>query len=264
MSSYNALQFTIRHPQSHGLTLDLGYTFSKSLDMGSLTERANEFSGDPLGGGLSAIQNTWRPKLNKAVSDFDTHSLFTADWAYAVPVGRGKAVFGNANRVADFFVGGWQFAGVARWTSGLPFSVNEPGWSTNWQLEGAGVVTGQVKLQKHISGGYPQIFAGDTANTINNQVETGTPIRLPYPGEAGERNFFRGDGYEDIDASLAKIWSITERMKLKFAAETYNISNTPRFDTAGLNTQLTNSTLGYYSSELTTYRRMQFGLRLDF
>jgi hypothetical protein len=264
MSSYNALQFSIRHPQSHGLTTDIGYTFSKSLDLGSLTERANEFSSDALGGGLSAIQNTWRPKLNKAVSDFDTHSLFTADWAYLLPIGRGKAVFGGANRVADALVGGWQFAGLARWTSGLPFSVNEPGWSTNWQLEGAGVVTGKVQLKKHISGGFPQIFAGDSATTINNQVETGTPIRLPYPGEAGQRNHFRGDGYTDIDSSLSKTWSLTERAKLKFAAEVYNLSNTPRFDVAQLNTQLTNSSLGYYSAELTTYRRMQFGLRLDF
>jgi len=264
MSSYNALQFTLRHPQSHGLTTDIGYTFSKSLDLGSLTERANEFSSDPLGGGLSAIQNTWRPKLNKAVSDFDTHSLFTADWAYLLPFGRGKAVLGGANRVADALVGGWQFAGLGRWTSGLPFTVNEPGWTTNWQLEGAGVQTAPVQLKKHISGGFPQIFAGDTAATINGQVETGTPIRLPYPGEAGERNFYRGDGYLDIDSSLSKSWSVTERAKLKFAAEVYNISNTPRFDVARLNTQLTNNSLGYYSTELTTYRRMQFGLRIDF
>jgi hypothetical protein len=264
MSSYNALQFSIRHPQSHGLTMDIGYTFSKSLDMGSLTERANEFSSDALGGGLSAIQNTWKPKLNKAVSDFDTHSLFTADWAYLLPFGRGKAVLGGANRVANALVGGWQFAGLGRWTSGLPFSVNEPGWTTDWQLEGAGVVTAPVQLKKHISGGFPQIFAGSSAVTINNQVETGTPIRLPYPGEAGERNHFRGDGYTDIDSSLSKSWSLTERAKLKFAAEVYNISNTPRFDVAGLNTQLTNSSLGYYSTELTTYRRMQFGLRIDF
>jgi hypothetical protein len=264
MSSYNALQFTIRHPQSHGLTTDIGYTFSKSLDMGSLTERANEFSSDPLGGGLSAIQNTWRPKLNKAVSDFDTRGLFTADWAYALPIGRGKAILGGANRIADSLVGGWQWAGLGRWTTGLPFSVSEPGWSTNWQLEGAGVVTSPIELKKHILNGFPQIFAGNTASTINSQVESGTPIRLPYPGEAGERNKFRGDGYVDIDSSLSKTWSITERTKLKFAAEVYNISNTPRFDVAGLNTQLTNSSLGYYSTELTTYRRMQFGLRLDF
>jgi hypothetical protein len=42
-SSYNALQFTLRHPASHGLTVDVSYTFSKSLDLGSETERSNIF-----------------------------------------------------------------------------------------------------------------------------------------------------------------------------------------------------------------------------
>ena len=45
-SSYHALQFTLRHPSSHGLTTDVSYTLSKSLDMGSGVERANEFSAD--------------------------------------------------------------------------------------------------------------------------------------------------------------------------------------------------------------------------
>jgi Carboxypeptidase regulatory-like domain len=264
VSSYNALQFTLRHPQSHGFTTDVSYTFSKSIDMGSLTERANEFSNDPGGGGLSAIQNTWRPKLNKAVSDFDTHSLITADWAYALPFGRGKPMLDGISRVGEFFIGGWQWAGLGRWTSGLPFTVNEPGWSTDWQLEGAGVQTGPVKLNKHISGGFPQIFDANTANAINGTVKSGTPIRMPYPGEAGDRNHYRGDGYIDIDSSLSKVWNLTERAKLKFAGEVYNISNTPRFDVLGLGTQLTSGNLGYYSSELTQYRRIQLGLRIDF
>jgi hypothetical protein len=50
-SSYNAMQLTLRHPSSHGLTTDLSYTWSKSLDMGSGVERANEFSSDSFGGG---------------------------------------------------------------------------------------------------------------------------------------------------------------------------------------------------------------------
>jgi hypothetical protein len=55
-------------------------------------------------------------------------------------------------------------------------------------------------------------------------------------------------------------------MKLKFAAEVYNVGNNVRFDDSplGLNSNLTSGTFGAYGSMLTTYRRMQFGLRLDF
>jgi hypothetical protein len=262
-SSYNALQFTLRHPQSHGFTMDLGYTFSKSMDMGSLNQAA-AISSDLGFGQLSLIRNTWNPKLNRAVSDFDTHQLFTADWVYVLPVGRGKAVLGASGRFLDAIAGGWQWAGLGRWTSGLPFTLAEPGWTTDWEDPSGGVVTGSVKLQKHIVGGSPQVFAGDTASTINNGIRAGTPIRLPYPGEAGQRNNFRGDGYLGIDSSLTKTWSLPERAKLKFAWEVYNVSNTPRFDVFGLGNQLTAANLGYYGRELTTYRRMQFGLRLEF
>jgi hypothetical protein len=55
-------------------------------------------------------------------------------------------------------------------------------------------------------------------------------------------------------------------MKMKFAAEVYNIGNDVRFDDSplNLNGNLTQGTLGAYSGVLSTYRRMQFGLRVDF
>jgi hypothetical protein len=264
-SSYNALQFTLRHPSSHGLTLDASYTLSKSIDMGSNVERSNEFSSDSFGGS-GGIQNSWNPKLNKGVSDFDTRHLLTVDGVYALPIGRGKMLLGSDNRLIDVFVGGWQLSGLTRWASGLPFSVTEPGWSTNWQLEGFGVVTSPVQTHRHIVGGVPQVFAGNSAIAINNGVSGGSPIRLPYPGEAGERNVFRGDGYFDVDSALSKTWTLHEEIKLKFAGEVYNVGNNVRFDASplNLNTGLTSGTFGSYSGTLTTYRRMQFGLRLDF
>jgi hypothetical protein len=166
----------------------------------------------------------------------------------------------------DALAGGWQLSGLSRWASSLPFDVTSPGWQTNWQIEGFGVVTSPVQVKKHIVNGVPQVFAGNTAATINNGISTGSPIRLPYPGEAGQRNNFRGDGYLDVDLALAKTWNLPGRMKLKFAGEVYNVANTVRFDDSplNLNDALTSGTLGAYGGMLSTYRRMQFGLRLDF
>ncbi len=266
-SSYNALQFTLRHPPYHGLTLDFGYTFSKSLDLESETERGDVFTNGDDGYVDFGIQNTWNPKLNKAVSDFDTHSLFTTDWVYALPVGRGRSVWGGENRFADAFVGGWQWAGLARATSGLPFSMLSQGYPTNYENPGWGIETQPISLKKTFINGAPFVMNQATVNAINNGVFTGVgPIRYPYAGEAGERNFFRGDGYFDIDSSLTKNWNIAELMNLKFSAEAYNITNSNRFDVspAGLDPQLTEPGLGAYRATLSTYRRMQFGLRLDF
>src|ERR1035437_8126344 len=83
MSYYNAGQFTLRHPMSHGLQMDVSYTWSNSIDMGSDTERSNEFGTNASNtGSFSEILNTWKPYLNRGPSDFDTRHLITADWVY--------------------------------------------------------------------------------------------------------------------------------------------------------------------------------------
>ncbi len=267
-SSYNALQFTLRHPETHGLTLDFGYTYSKSLDLGSETERGDVFTNGDDGYVDFGIQNTWNPKLNKAVSDFDTHSLFTADWIYALPVGRGQANLANVNRIVDAFIGGWQWAGLTRVTSGLPFSLLSQGYPTNYENPGWGIATQPIQMKKTFVDGVPSVMTPGTAAAINNGIFVGQkPMRYPYAGEAGERNYFRGDGYFDIDSSMTKSFSIAERAQLKIDAEAYNLTNSTRFDVSptGLNPQLTFSNLGVYRTQtLTAYRNMEFGLRLDF
>jgi hypothetical protein len=255
-SYYNAGQLIVRHPTSHGLELDFSYTLSRSIDMGSDTERAANFS-------FSYILNSWKPYLNRSVSDFDTHHLVTFNWVYALPFGQGKMILGAANKVVDGIVGGWQWSGIYRRSSGLPFSIFEPGWSTDWEITSYGVVTGSVKTRRHLdTNGNPQFFVDPTA--VNNGVSTGSPIRLPYPGEAGERNNFRGDGYFSADSGLSKAWRIGDYGSLKFAWEVYNLTNAVRFDPASIGSSLTQGNLGVASSLLTQPRRMQFSLRYDF
>ena len=262
MSYYNAGQVTLRHPMSHGLQTDISYTYSRSIDMGSDAERTSELANG-FGPQLSNIINTWKPYLNRAVSDFNTTHLLTADFVYLLPVGRGMAFAGGANRLTDSVIGGWQLSGILRSTSGLPFSFTEPGWTTDWQIESYGVVTSKVKMRRHFdANGNPQFF--DNATAINSGVNTGSPIRLPYPGEAGQRNNFNGDGYFSLDDGLRKSWSLGEVGKLNFAWEVYNVTNTVRFDPYYIGSGLTSGNLGIASTLLTQPRRMQFSLRYDF
>jgi hypothetical protein len=262
MSYYNAGQVTLRHPMSHGLQTDISYTYSRSIDMGSDAERTSELANG-FGPQLSNIINTWKPYLNRAVSDFNTTHLLTADFVYLLPVGRGMAFAGGANRLTDSLIGGWQLSGILRSTSGLPFSFTEPGWTTDWQIESYGVVTSKVKMRRHFdANGNPQFF--DNATAINSGVNTGSPIRLPYPGEAGQRNNFNGDGYFSLDDGLRKSWSLGEVGKLNFAWEVYNVTNTVRFDPYYIGSGLTSGNLGIASTLLTQPRRMQFSLRYDF
>ena len=270
MSYYDAFQINLKHPTSHGVQMDVNYTYSHSIDMGSDTERDTEFTGEAS---FSDILNTWKPQLNRGNSDFDTRHLITGEVVYALPFGRGKSLLSGANRITDALVGGWQLSGINRWSSALPFSVNEPGWSTDWQIESFGSTIGKVPTHRHYVNGNPQFFANPDA--INNDIATGglNPagasgpsgnIRLPYPGEAGQRNNCRGDGYFDVDSGLSKSWKFGEFGALKFAWETYNVTNTVRFDPFSIGGGLTGGNLGVATSLLTAPRRMQFSLRYDF
>ncbi|HUX46111.1 MAG TPA: hypothetical protein VMV57_15305, partial [Terracidiphilus sp.] len=261
---YNAGQLTLRHPMSHGLQMDFSYTYSKSIDMGSDTERSNEFGTTAANtGAFSEILNTWKPYLNRGPSDFDTRHLITADWVYQMPFGRGKRMLGNSGGVLEALVGGWQLTGISRWTSGMPFSFFEPGWTTDWQIESYGVQTAPIKMRRHLdANGDPQFF--DNPDAINNGLSTGSPERLPYPGEAGQRNNFRGDGYFNVDSGLDKTWKLGELGTLKFAWEVYNVTNSVRFDPASIGSGLTGGNLGVAGSLLTVPRRMQFSMRYDF
>ena len=262
-SYYHSGQLTLRHPMSHGLQFDFAYTLSHSIDMGSDAERATLNNG----GAFSYILNTWHPEYNRGSSDFDTRHLVTFNWLYQVPFGRGQALLGKSNALADAIVGGWQLSGIGRWTSGLPFSFYEPGWTTNWEIESFGVQSGPLKAHKRYDAdGNPQYF--DNPDAINSNVYcggcNGGNMRLPYPGEAGQRNPFRGDGFFNVDSGLAKTWKIREMGSLKFAWEVYNVFNSVRFDPAYINTGLTGGQLGVATSALTVSRRMQFGMRFDF
>ncbi len=258
-SSYNAGQFILRHPLTHGLQMDVSYTLGNSIDQGSDAERSNETQT----GSGSYITNAWNPEQSRGVSDFDTRHLITANGSYMLPFGKGAMFATNAGRFTDLFLGGWRVAGIARWTSGLPFSLSEPGYTTDWEIGSYAVLTSKMKSAKTVINGTPNAFANPSA--LNNSVASGGPVlRLPYPGESGQRNNFRGDGYFGADASLTKPFRITEGQTLRFTWEVFNLSNSVRFDPRSLSRTLTSGTLGNYSYTSTTPRRMQFSLRYSF
>lgn len=266
-SSYNAGQLTLRKQTGAGLDLDVSYTYANSIDIGSDTERASEFTTNSFG----FITNSFNPRTNRAVSDFDTRHLLTGDAIYQLPFGKGARFASDANWAENAVIGGWTLSGILRISSGLPFSVQPPlAYVTNYQNVTPAVVTGPIKIHKHLVDGLPEVFADP--NALNNGIGNGSPLRYAYPGEGGNRNAFRGDGYFEPDASLAKIiWKSREGMAARFAWEVFNVSNSARFDTSpissngGLNEAVTSGAgFGIYSSQLVQSREQQFSLRFDF
>jgi len=273
-ADYNALQVTLRKSLSRGLQFDFNYTYSKSMDVSSDAERVS-FNGG-LSSGLGGVINTWNPGLQRGISDFDTTHQVNANWIVQLPFGKGKRFAGNSGGVLDAVIGGWELSGLTRWTSGFPVNIgNGATWPTDWQLPGNATVTGPTNArttQGVLKAGQPvvSLFRTDLADTFlcsSCQQYGKGPFRHDFPGEVGNRNQVRGDGYSGLDMGLGKIWKMPYREShtLSFRWEVFNVFNVNRFDVASITNSIDQGeAFGNYSGLLTSPRVMQFSLRYEF
>jgi len=109
-------------------------------------------------------------------------------------------------------------------------------WSTDWELESYGVLTGakpktgQFIVPQAGGGTGPNVFQNPGITNPSDPNAAVNMFRYSYPGESGQRNELRGPGSFDIDMGLSKAWKITESQNLKLSWEVFNVANSPRFD----------------------------------
>ena len=257
--AYHSMQWTVRKRFSDGIQFDLNYTFSKSIDLASRSENSANFSSD-------FMINSWDPSQLRGVSRYDVRHSVNAFLVWQLPFGRGAKFGHGMNRVLDAFVGGWQIAGTYRQTSGLPFSISDGSrWATNWELSSFAVPNGQpvpAAVSVHntpAAGGGPNLWL-DPKAALGGFQEA-------LAGQTGARNPLRGDGFFDIDSAVSKSFSMpwSEKQKLSFRWEAYNVTNSVRFDpNSAPNSLTTTSTFGRLSAQLGAPRQMEFALRFTF
>ncbi len=259
-AAYNGLEVTLRKHLTHGLTFDLNYTYSHSLDISSDANRIGAEGG--LGG---QVINPWDPTALRGDSDFDLRHQINANWVAELPFGSGRRFAGSAHGFTEAVLGGWQLSGLARWTSGFPVGVsNGAEWPTNWQLSGNATQIGPVTTvgaSKNPDG---------TVNIFGSTAAAATALGSyapDMPGQVGARNTLRGDGFASLDLGLDKRWRMPwkESQSLQFRWEVFNALNLTRFDVQSLNLSITNAAnFGTYTGLLTNPRTMQFALRYEF
>jgi hypothetical protein len=266
-SNYHALQASLRKQFSHGVQFDFNYTFSKSIDITSAASRVgfSVYGYQNIGLVGTRLANAFSPNLARAVSDYDLTHQMNLNWIVDLPIGRGRALAHDAHGILDGFIGGWQVSGLARWTSGFPFSVDGgQRWPTDWFLTAIAQMTARPKTGVFKRNGSVSVFADPVAAQSN--------FTLPLPGGVGSRNVLRGDGFASWDMSLGKRWKLPrESQSLQLRWEVFNVPNLTRFNSqsVGSSSLLTSLTqqpgsFGAYTSLLTQPRVMQFALRYEF
>jgi hypothetical protein len=258
-ASYNAMQVALKHKMAHGVQFDFNYTFSKSIDLASDAERVGTIAGNG-----AQIQNAWQPNQFRAVSDYDARHQVTANWLADLPFGRNRWIGRHSGKGLDAIIGGWQFSGLFRLTSGFPFSVaNGYQWPTDWELEGNVNQIAPVK-----TGTFHSPSDASVVSAFSNFASAQSSFSEPFPGQAGQRNNLRGPGYFSLDAGLGKRWLMpwSEKHSLQLRWEVFNVLNAVRFDPLSINAVMdySGSTFGQYTRLSTSPRVMQFALRYEF
>src|SRR5262249_55885734 len=118
-SLYNAVQVKYIKRYSAGLNISAHYTFAKMLDNNSLAS-----SGQSFLRGSTPIQHYDNTRLEWAVSVRDITHRGVMDFAYELPIGKGKWIGQGWNRPTDMLLGGWQLNGIIIMQSGVPLVPN--------------------------------------------------------------------------------------------------------------------------------------------
>ncbi len=202
-SDYNALQVQLRRNVKQ-LALEANYTWSHEID-----DEVNVFAG---------YENPTDPLLDRGNGDWDTRNNFTASAVYNLPELTGSS------RLMQETLGGWQASTIVQARSGLAQDVEvTEGIFGNYMRPD--YAPGQsVKLQ---GASWP----GSSYN-IN-----AFPLQPGFDGVYGDpstvsnvgRNPLRGPGYFQMDLSGMKNFALTEKVKMQFRADVFNILNHPNF-----------------------------------
>ncbi len=257
--NYHAMQWTVRKRFSSGSQFDFNYTWSKSIDLGSGAERSGSF-----GGGF--VQNSWFPGQRKGVSDYDMTQQWNANYVWELPFGKGRRFGPNWGGPLNQVLGGWQVAGIWRQSTELVAGVgNGRFWPTNFNSQGFATQTGIVPTPTKNKNA-AAVAGRPGPNLFTNPKTALDAYSYTVPGDTGQRNGVRGDGFFGIDLGVGKRFQLPmEGHSLQFRWEVFNLTNAVRFDVNSLTLDLGNTgSFGKYSGELTVPRVMQFALRYEF
>ena len=248
-SNYNALQVKVDKQFTRGLSFGAAYTYSKSID------GASDFFGSGANGTTIFPQNNYDTAAEKGLSDFDIRHRFVFNYIYSFP--NMKSMW---SAIPDRLGNGWQISGIVTAQTGQPFSV----------LTGADESsTGLGDDRANVSGN-PNSGPHTVAEYFNTaDFSLNAPLTF---GDSG-RNIVIGPKFVNVDFALMKNTELTERLKMQFRTEFFNILNHPNF--ALPNNVLTSPSFGalYQTPDVAQNnvglgsggpRLIQFGLKFIF
>ncbi|MGA7886295.1 MAG: hypothetical protein WCA44_11180, partial [Acidobacteriaceae bacterium] len=142
-----------------------------------------------------------------------------------------------------------------RWTSGFPWSAFMGYvWPTNWDEMGWANQVGPAPTEG--ASGYS--MSQGSPNVFRNPTSALSAFDYAFPGQSGQRNNLRGEGYFDTDMNLEKSFHIVEKQSFAIRWQVFNAFNNTRFDVQSIQDEQDAGAFGSYTGELSTPREMEF------
>ena len=184
----------------------------------------------------------------KALSPEDLRHRLFASSVWELPFGKGRARLNHG--VAGYIAGGWQLSPIFTAQSGLPFTPGIAGNPAN--------TTGGIRPDRLADGNLARGQRGP------DRWFDGSAFAVPAPFRFGSSGNFilEGPGLVNLDLSIARTFPMSERLRLDFRGEFFNLLNQAHF--AFPNATIGQPTTGVISSTLDSARQIQFGLKLIF
>ncbi len=243
-SWYDSAVFEVRRRLAQGLRLQASYVFSKAQSDASTSAGGGQSNYTLRPGGLALAKN---------VQPFDLRHAFKFDATYDLPMGTGRAFFGNAGRGVNAIVGGWTLLPTVRWQSGSSFSFG------NVQLVGMTVkdlqkeifvrknattvtflpddiiLNTQRAFDLNITGasGYGTTYGGAPTGRFIAPAGFGN-CQQQFSGQCGFQNLkVYGPAFRNFDLAIAKKINISERRNFEIRTTLLDVFNSPSFRVGG-------------------------------
>jgi len=219
-SNYNGLQITVKRQFDKRLAVLSNYTYSKSLDDGSTIYNFSAPNGSA--NAQYAINGASR-RADFTTSNIDAKHVLNIGFVYTTP--------------GPWWMRNWHISPIFVGHTGLPLNITQSGEVTNVSSQRPNGSTNTLKIHPTLNGAslqyldpatdpkFPLTPSGPVYNTINGVRTQIVAVGLGTT----PRDSVRQPGDLDFDASVAKDFTIFERLKFQFRMDAFNVINHTNF-----------------------------------